>query len=31
MSTVEMTPPKPVQRWQADDYAVKGRFVSELA
>jgi len=26
-----MTPPKPVQRWQADDYAVKGRFVSELA
>ena len=31
MSTVEMNPPKPVQRWQADDYAVKGRFVSELA
>ena len=31
MSTVEMTPPKPVQRWQADDYAAKGRFVSELA
>jgi len=31
MSTVAMTPPKPVQRWQADDYAVKGRFVSELA
>lgn len=26
-----MTPPKPVQRWQADDYARKGRFVSELA
>jgi trans-aconitate methyltransferase len=23
--------PKPVQRWQADDYAVKGRFVSDLA
>lgn len=31
MSTVQMTPPKPVQRWQADDYAVKGRFVSDLA
>ena len=31
VSTVAMTPPKPVQRWQADDYAVKGRFVSELA
>jgi SAM-dependent methyltransferase len=31
MSAVHMTPPKPVQRWQADDYAVKGRFVSELA
>ena len=31
MSTIAMTPPKPVQRWQADDYAVKGRFVSELA
>ena len=31
MSTVEITPPKPVQRWQADDYARKGRFVSELA
>lgn len=31
MSTLEITPPKPVQRWQADDYAVKGRFVSELA
>jgi SAM-dependent methyltransferase len=30
MSAVQMTP-KPVQRWQADDYAVKGRFVSELA
>ena len=27
----EMTPPKPVQRWSADDYARKGRFVSELA
>jgi SAM-dependent methyltransferase len=26
-----MTPPKSVQRWQADDYARKGRFVSELA
>jgi SAM-dependent methyltransferase len=31
MSAVHMTPPKPVQRWQADDYAVKGRFVSDLA
>jgi predicted RNA methylase len=31
MSTVEMTPPKPVQLWQADDYARKARFVSELA
>jgi trans-aconitate methyltransferase len=31
MSTVEATPPKPVQRWSADDYAQKGRFVSELA
>lgn len=31
MSAVQMTPPKPVQRWKADDYAVKGRFVSELA
>jgi SAM-dependent methyltransferase len=31
MSTVQMTPPKPVQRWSADDYAAKGRFVSELA
>jgi SAM-dependent methyltransferase len=31
MSTVEINPPKPVQRWQADDYARKGRFVSELA
>src|SRR6478672_3426210 len=31
MSTAEMAPPKPVQRWSADDYAHKGRFVSELA
>jgi len=31
MSTAEFIPPKPVQRWQADDYASKGRFVSELA
>jgi 2-polyprenyl-3-methyl-5-hydroxy-6-metoxy-1,4-benzoquinol methylase len=31
MSAVQMPPPKPVQRWKADDYAVKGRFVSELA
>ena len=31
MRAVAITPPKPVQRWQADDYAVKGRFVSELA
>lgn len=31
MHTVEMTPPRSVQRWQADDYAQKGRFVPELA
>lgn len=31
MSAVETTPPKPVQRWLADDYAKNGRFVSELA
>jgi hypothetical protein len=31
MSAVEMTPPKPVQLWQADDYAPKARFVSQLA
>jgi SAM-dependent methyltransferase len=31
MSTAEIAPPKSVQRWQAEDYAVKGRFVSELA
>jgi len=31
MSTVEMTPPKPVQHWAADDYARKGRFVSKRA
>jgi trans-aconitate methyltransferase len=31
MSAVETTPPKPVQRWSADDYAKNGRFVSELA
>jgi Methyltransferase domain len=31
MSAVQMTPPKPVQRWSAEDYARKGRFVSELA
>ena len=31
MSTAEFIPPKPVQRWRADDYASKGRFVSELA
>jgi SAM-dependent methyltransferase len=31
MSAVETTPPKPVQRWSADDYARNGRFVSELA
>ncbi|MGO8840495.1 MAG: class I SAM-dependent methyltransferase [Methyloceanibacter sp.] len=30
MSAVETTPPKPVQRWSADDYARNGRFVSEL-
>jgi SAM-dependent methyltransferase len=26
-----MTPPKPVRRWKADDYAANGPFVSELA
>jgi trans-aconitate methyltransferase len=31
MSALESTPPQPVQRWSADDYAKKGRFVSELA
>ena len=31
MSTAEFRPPKPVQCWQADDYAQKGRFVSDLA
>src|SRR5262245_56228044 len=31
MSAVQLTPPKPVQRWKPDDYAVKGRCVSELA
>jgi len=31
MSAVKMTPPKPVQLWQADDYAPKARFVSQLA
>jgi SAM-dependent methyltransferase len=28
---VEMPPPRTVQRWLADDYAQKGRFVPELA
>jgi len=31
MSAVETTPPKPVQRWSADDYVKNGRFVSALA
>jgi hypothetical protein len=31
MSTAEFIPPKPVQCWQANDYAHKGRFVSDLA
>jgi len=31
MSTAEMAPPKWLQRWSADDYAHKGRFVTELA
>jgi hypothetical protein len=31
MSAVHMTPPKPVRRWKADDYAANGPFVSELA
>ncbi len=31
MTRVETSPPKPVQRWSADDYARNGRFVSELA
>ena len=30
MSAVETTPPKPVQRCSADDYARNGRLVSEL-
>jgi SAM-dependent methyltransferase len=28
---LDPTPPKPVQRWSAEDYACNGRFVSELA
>lgn len=31
MSAVEPTPPKPVQRWLAEDYARNGVFVSALA
>jgi trans-aconitate methyltransferase len=31
MSALESTPPRPVQRWSADDYARSGRLVSELA
>jgi SAM-dependent methyltransferase len=31
MTRVETSPPKPVQRWSAEDYARNGRFVSELA
>ncbi len=31
MSAVETTPPNPVQRWSAEDYARNGRFVSALA
>ena len=31
MTRVETSPPKPVQRWSAEDYARHGRFVSELA
>ena len=27
----ELSPPKPVQRWTAADYAKNGRFVQELA
>jgi SAM-dependent methyltransferase len=31
MSKILSTPPKPVQRWSAEDYAANGRFVSDLA
>ena len=31
MTTLDVTPPKPVQRWSASDYARNGRFVQELA
>jgi SAM-dependent methyltransferase len=31
MSSLSPSPPKPVQRWSASDYACNGRFVSELA
>jgi len=31
MNKIETAPPQPVQRWQAEDYARNGRFVSELA
>ena len=27
----ELSPPKPVQRWTAADYAKNGRFVQKLA
>ncbi len=31
MTTLAPTPPKPVQRWSAEDYARNGRFVTDLA
>lgn len=31
MTTLAFAPPKPVQRWSADDYARNGRFVTDLA
>jgi trans-aconitate methyltransferase len=31
MTSLAFAPPKPVQRWSADDYAHNGRFVTDLA
>jgi SAM-dependent methyltransferase len=31
MTTLDVTPPRPVQHWSASDYARNGRFVQELA
>jgi len=30
-TTLDVAPPKAVQRWSASDYAKNGRFVQELA